>query len=1077
MLSAQDQTFHERFKRFTNEHGLSGNTVKCLLQGRQGFIWLGSADGLNRYDGRQFRVFRSDKNDSATLSDNDIYCMAEDDKGLLWLGHRGAGISVFNPVNNKVTRYRNIKNDSTSLNSDDVRAICRDIDGEIWIGTGKGLCTFDEKTGTFKSWDKNPGSPQNIFALCAARDGFIWIGSHDYGSRGALFRFNKNSGEFFHFYPDEKNQNSLRYPHVVALCEDKSGNIWIGMRGYLDIYSPGSNTFRHYDFGKGNPDSLAGGDFFRSQIFCDSDGNVWFGTSINGLYVFNYETGKFTRFLNNPNQSASISSNVIRAICEDKSRQIWIGTTDGGVNVYDKKQNRYTVYQPIPGAPGSLAGGVVSALYEDKNGKLWVGVKTKGVDLLDRTTDRFNHYVHEPGNQLTISNNDITGICGDGTGTLWVSSFSGGLCSLDTRLNLFHSPGGAWINGLFCDSKGMLWIIPNQSNLGMYNPFTKEYTWFEAEKERKDTAKLVWASVTSICEDSAGKLWIGTIRGLSFYDRISNQFTLIQNKPGDTSSLSDNYVNALYLSKENILWVATNSALDAYDIATGKCKHYRINAGTIAVITGDESGNLWFGTNNGLIKFNPAEDVTEKYSVDDGLPDKEFTGAFCRGRDGRFYFGTINGFFSFQPTDVTPNPHIPEVRLSRLTVLNKPWYLPADITYTGEITLSYREYFFTIEFTALEFTSPENNHYAYKLDGFNREWVFTGNDNKVTFTNLDAGDYFLKVKASNNSGIWSDEKKLLRITITPPWWKTKTFYSSCIAALILIIWGYIKWRERKLKEEKRILLVKVNEATAEIRAQKEIIEEKNRNITDSIEYSKRIQDAILPSMDEMQRISGESFIFHRQRDIIGGDFYFIAEVNGWNIIALADCTGHGVPGALMSMLGKEMLNEIVNDRKITTAGEALDLLTSRVTDALNPDKTGDVKIKEGMDIAFIAMKEKELQFSGAKRPLIVFKNGIISEYSGNESSVGGERIPDKRFKTHLLTIDKGNMLYLFTDGFGDQFGGPKQKKFKSGNLKKLLIEISEKPVDEQKLLVEKTFNEWKGEYEQTDDVTVIGIRI
>ncbi|MBI2966383.1 MAG: tetratricopeptide repeat protein [Bacteroidetes bacterium] len=314
-------------------------------------------------------------------------------------------------------------------------------------------------------------------------------------------------------------------------------------------------------------------------------------------------------------------------------------------------------------------------------------------------------------------------------------------------------------------------------------------------------------------------------------------------------------------------------------------------------------------------------------------------------------------------------------------------------------------------------------------------------------------------------------------------------YSLIAGFGLVLILAFVIYRSYRQKQKANRLLEEKNK----------IIEEKNKNITDSIEYASRIQEAILPSHDEIGKVligdkvtvsplikggdqegdspggeGGGFFIFHRQRDIIGGDFYFVTEVNGWKIIALADCTGHGVPGALMSMLGKDMLNEIVNDRRITLTEEVLDLLTMQVTDALNPDKTGEVKIKEGMDIGFLAMRGEELQFSGANRPLFIVSpaeedQGII--FPGDERSIGGERRAGEKFKTHFIKTEKGMMLYMFTDGFSDQFGGPKQKKFKSSNLKKLLAEISGKAIADQKIIVEKTFLEWKKNYEQTDDVT------
>jgi ligand-binding sensor domain-containing protein len=297
--------------------------------------------------------------------------------------------------------------------------------------------------------------------------------------------------------------------------------------------------------------------------------------------------------------------------------------------------------------------------------------------------------------------------------------------------------------------------------------------------------------------------------------------------------------------------------LNAFDKKTKLFKHYSSANGlpsdAILSVLEDEEKNLWLATENGLCKFNPEQNTFFTYDVTDGLPGNEFTRAALKGKDDKFYLGTRNGLVVFSPTELKNNTHKPSVAITKFSVLNKPWALPKEINFTEELTLSYREYFFSFEFAAFDFSAPQKNQYAYKLEGFNEDWVYNGNKREATFTNLNAGEYILKVKASNNRGVWSDEAVLLKVIITPPWWKTKTFYASCIIALLFLIYGYIKWRERKLLVERKILKQNIEDATTEIREQKELIEEKNKEVLDSIHYAKRIQKALMTNEKSIEK--------------------------------------------------------------------------------------------------------------------------------------------------------------------------------------------------------------------------------
>jgi ligand-binding sensor domain-containing protein/serine phosphatase RsbU (regulator of sigma subunit) len=1077
------------FTHITNAHGLPHNTVYCILQDRQGFMWFGTYGGLVRYDGYKMKVYSYIPGDSTSISDNSVFCMAEDDDGYIWSGNQRTGINVFDPRTEKFRRYEHHPHDTASLSSNNVRAICKDKDGNIWIGTSKGLNKYDRKTKRIVRFDDKGEVPRNIFGLYSDKDeNRIWVCVLDKG----LWSLDTENLKFTNYLHNSEDPYSLGSFHTCNAAKDKNGVLWIGTRGNgvnsLDLKT---GKFTRYSHDPNDPRSVTNNDFWRGDVFVDSDNNVWAGAELDGLNFFDRKNNNWIRIQHNPSDPASIGNDDIRCIYEDRNGLIWVGSS-GGVSIYNKAASAFTVYRHIDGVPASISGNDISAVYEDSRKTLWLGSTDGGVDYYNNITGERGRCSKQTG---TLSHNSVIGFAEDKNGRIWTAGFW--QCP-----SYFDAKGGRFIkvdsihchnsNSIFSDRSKKVWIGGNGSALSCYDFAARKRKYFPSVNN--DSTTLSHNYITDIIEASDRTIWVGSYEGLNALDPGTGKARRYYMQAGK-SSLSNNSIVSLSQDNKGIIWAGTMAGLTAIDPAANKITQYYKKDGlasdyVAAILPGDN--DVWFGTSNGLCRLDHATGRFFTFDVTDGLPSNEFTGAAFKGSGGRLYFGTTNGLLAFYPARIRTNPHKPDVVITEFTVLNKPWELPQAVSLTKEIELSFREYFFAFEFAALDYTAPAKNQYAYKLEGFNKEWVYLGNKREATFTNLDAGEYVLKVKASNNHGLWSDEKEIVRITISPPWWKTKTFYSASIMVVLLLVGAFIKVRERNLKIEKRLLEIKVRrrtrelelekrkveKANADIVKQKEVIEEKNKDITDSIYYAKRIQEAILPSGALLERHTREFFILYKPKDIVSGDFYWVNANDEKILIATADCTGHGVPGAFMSMIGSRLLNEIVVERNVTRPDHVLNDLRTGIIKALNP--TGStIETKDGMDVTLYSfdLATKELQYAAAYNSFYVIRDKVLMEQPADKFPVGKYGEVLSPFTLRTVQLQEGDCIYTFTDGYADQFGGPNGKKFKYRSFQQLLVNNCHLPMEQQHNILNETIENWKGELEQVDDILVIGLRI
>ncbi len=811
-----------RFKHLTIEDGLSQNSVHCMIQDRQGFMWFGTQDGLNRYDGYSFSVFRYDPAETSSVSNSWIQTLYEDRHGFLWVGTDGGGLNRFDRKTRTFRAFRHDPNDPSTLSHNRVWSVCEDRQGRLWIGTyGGGLNLYDTKTETFASFKNDPKDPASIsenyvITIYEDRAGRIWVGTLG----GGLNLFDADKKKFTAFINRPNDPSSLSDNRVRTIYEDHSGRLWIGTYSGLCLFKPESQTFKCFKNDPGNAQSLSYNSVF--SIYEREPGRLWLGTFGGGLNSFDVETGTFRSYMYDPRDPSSLTDNSIYSLYEDRSGRLWAGTYSGGLNLYDPKSKAFHSYKNDPDNLSSLTDNRVRTIYEDRSGRLWVGTYG-GINIYDPVTKKFTVLKKDMNDPSSLSENRVRMIYEDRSGRIWIGTSSGGLNLYDRETKKFkvfkNEPGDTTSlsnNSVWCifqDQSGRVWVGATGGGLNLFDSSAMN---FRVIREEISTSSN--DAILSINDEDSGRLWLGTSGGLKLYDHATGRFTTFRNDPKDAHSLSSNRVRVIYKDHTGRLWLGTDGGLNLYEPGSKTFKVYRAVQGlandVIYGILEDEQDRLWLSTNKGLSRFDPRNETFRNYDVTDGLLSNEFNqNAYFKGRDGMMYFGGIHGLNSFHPDSIKDDPYVPSVVLTAFEIFNKDvevgkpyegFTLPASITEADELILSYRESVFTLEFSALIFAQPLKNQYAYRLDGFDKNWIYTDAKRRfATYTNLDPGTYLFRVKGSNHDGVWNEEGRTLKIIITPPWWKTWWAYSLygmfCVFAMVAFIQVRIR-NERKKQE-------------------------------------------------------------------------------------------------------------------------------------------------------------------------------------------------------------------------------------------------------------------------------------
>lgn len=1053
-----------RFRRISLAQGLSQCMAKAMIQDSKGFVWIGTQDGLNKYDGYQFTVYRPDPANAHSISHNEIVSLLEDKEGYIWVG-TFRGLNRFDRNTGRFTSFRFKANTPGALSHDSVTCLRQTRDGKIWVGTMSGLNRFDAQTGTFTVFRKQKNIPGSlagdiIISLYEDRTGDLWVGTNQGLSRMP----ERQKGIFTNYQSHLGDLGGLTDDNIMALLEDHSGEFWVGTSG--------------------------------------------------GLHRMNRKTGVFTVYQSNPHVKGQISSNIISCIFEDHSGVLWVGTLSEGLNRLDRRSETFTHIRHDPRDPRSLSDNQILSMFEDKSGALWVGTNGGGVSRCDRLADNFKSYSYDPNNPNSLSSPYVFGICEDRQGYLWVGTSTAGLnrISQATGENKIYRanpavPGSLasdMILHLFADSDDDVWISTS-SGLNLYNRETDNFTVYRHDPLNPESlsSNLAYMAI----QDSRGAFWVGTVdSGLNRLDKKTGKCKPYRHKPGDSNSLNDDCIRALaedssghiwigtsmglnrldpttgefirfdsgkdqrspsadvimwiHQDKQGYLWLATfGGGLNRFDPRSGLFTYYREKEGlpnnVVYIVEPDDKGFLWISTNSGISRFDPRSGKFRNYTIDDGLQSNEFnSNAFGRGRDGLLYFGGSNGVNYFDPERFSENSFAPPVVITGFQIFNIPAEIGTNspltrcIGETRTITLAHWQNVFSFEFVALNYTIPEKNRFRYKLEGFDRDWVNVGSSKRfASYTNIDPGEYTFRVLAANNDGVWNKEGARVKIIIKPPYWKTWWFRG--LVFFLLAGLAFLGYRRR------------MNFLMREMRMEAEL------------QTARDAQMSIMPQKDprlphfEVSGVCVPAFE-------VGGDFFDYLWMDHQHrkfVIAIGDVSGKAMKAAMTAVMSSGMLYS-----KIYGSDSVKDVMT----EMNNPlyEKI-DRRMFTALCLAALDISEKEFVFvnAGLNEPLLKSGEQVTPlESTGPRLPLGAA--PNNRYQETSIQLKTGDVLVLYTDGITEAMNS-EESFYGCGALRNLLLRMDTLALTaaQIKFAILDDVRKFAGNTPQHDDMTVVVIKL
>jgi signal transduction histidine kinase/CheY-like chemotaxis protein/ligand-binding sensor domain-containing protein len=836
------------FEHIGLEEGLSQSFVTCIFQDSKGFMWFGTTDGLNMYDGYTFTVYKRDKQNKNSISENWITHIYEDAEGILWVA-TSYGLNRFDRGRKQFKSYQNNRDDAGSISSNFINCIKEDRQGNLWIGTGKskkaggGLNLFDRKTGQFTTFllneDRNEDEVKyGVLEIFEDSQQNLWLGTEDAG----LYLFDRNTKKFTSFQHNVNVENSISSNKISAILEDSKNNLWIGTRdGGLNLFDRSTKTFKNFKNEPENPNSLSSDAIL--SIAEAKDASLWIGTDNGGLSIFEPHSGIFSNFHQVANDPTALNNNSIYSIHKDAKGDMWLGTFSGGINFFNADANKFIHYAQNS-SPNSLNSNTVFCIREDQRGNLLIGTDGGGLNIFNKKTGQFSFFKHEEGNPKSIAGNHVLAVLEDSEGNIWVGTWGAGVTMFNREKNIYQhfkndpsdpfslSSNNAWV--IYEDSDQNIWIGTYWGGINLYDRKTNKFTQFKHDYNNRSSINS--NVINSILEDRDGHIWIGTVNGgLDRYNKKTKSFTHFSDD-STSSSISNNTITGMLEDSLGNLWIGTANGLNYLDKKSNKFTAYNTNDGLshsyIRGILGDSKGNLWISTNGGLSRFHVKSKTFTNYSTADGLQAPEFkTQAALKSRSGAMYFGGINGFNEFHPDSIKNLSYIPNLVFTDFQIFNAAVPIATDehgnsplkkhISETDSITVSYKQSVLSFEFASLNYTANRKKHYSYMLEGFDKSWNNIGTKHTATYTNLDPGNYLLKVRGQDNEGRWSEKMAMLHLSITPPVWQTWWFRILAAVLLGSGIFGFYAIRMRNINRYKQELEKQVKERTAEVVLQKE----------------------------------------------------------------------------------------------------------------------------------------------------------------------------------------------------------------------------------------------------------------
>ncbi|MFK8017024.1 MAG: two-component regulator propeller domain-containing protein [Gammaproteobacteria bacterium] len=835
-----------RFERISMGEGLSQSTVNVVIQDSTGFLWVGTENGLNRYDGYTFHHYKANTNGENALASDFVLDMAEDQNGDIWLATKGGGVARWDARRDVMQVLRHDPDDPKTIASDLVRSVLSTSDGWIWIGTREsGLDRIDPKTLAVTHFVHNRDNPRSlggnaISALLRDARGTVWV-----GTKNGLSRFDPITETFMTYRAEEGNPDTLSDNGITALYEDRSGTLWVGTKsGGLNIYDRVTDSFRQYRHSDSDDNSLSNN--WVRAILQDDAGRMWIGTAY-GLNLFDVTQQRFYHYFADRSDPGSLSDSYVTSLFQDKSGVLWVGTRSSGANKWNPRSWGFGHY-----APDQLSDGNVTSFAEDANMNVWVGTFGGGLNRIDRTTSTVTTFTHDPKDPTSLSDDRIMSLLLDRQNDLWLGTMQGGLNRMDLttgRMERFgyvaddpNTPSSDGIMSLFEDRDGRVWVGTFGGGINSLDVETGAVKRYPHSKN--DATGLASSRATSFAQDARGRLWIGTDGGgLNVLDINTGAFHHFRKNLSDPDSISADRIYALHVDIKGRIWVGTEGGgLNQVVGSNGPLADVRFrnlsqgeNPVTNNVVYGIESdtqGHLWLSTNYGLTQYIPNVGVVRTYHRSHGLQDEEFNfGAHYRNSRGELFFGGANGFNAFYPSDLKINELAPEVIITEVSLLNQPVDTQMPHWQASDLLLDYRDDVISFEFSALDFTAPAENHYSYKLEGFDPDWIEAGSLHHVTYTNLDGGDYVFRVRAANSDGVWQEQGASIAFHASPPPWKTwwaYLGYAACGLLLLGTLWRAQQKRLLREAEYRRRLEQDVQHRTKELAQRNEELKNLNK---------------------------------------------------------------------------------------------------------------------------------------------------------------------------------------------------------------------------------------------------------
>lgn len=786
------------------EKGLSQNSIHSIIQDQEGYMWFGTWDGLNKYDGKKFTIYNREDG----LSNQTILALFQSADGMIWIGTE-EGLNTFNPINGMIRSYFHNSKDTSSISSNWINQIFEDHLGRIWIATSRGLNLYNKATDSFLQFlnteRDNTSIRSNWINKMAQED----ESNYWFATRYGLIRYNSITKVITRYYHKPGDPGSLCSNVINTLFIDSRGNLWIGTERGLSKLDKASKMFRNYYHDPDNPKSISNNNI--SAIGEDSEGKLWFGSSGGGLNQYNEDSDNFTCFQYTEGNNNSLSNDMILSILCDDHGTIWVGTFKG-VSKIDKNSSKFPVFRNEPDATNSLNNNFVWDFLEVSPGEIWIATEG-GINILNENTNEFKHVSKKPGIENTLSSNYLRDILKDRNGNYWIGTRDSGAMKISAgsgkiekyvrKKSDTNCIVDNFVNILFEDNDGNIWIGTN-NGLSKLNPSTNRFRNFKALRGTSDPG--MFSGIYDIFQDGEGVLWFASLDGMTRYHPETDSFSNIQIKSRDKNRIVSNKLFSFYEDKDGILWIGTRGGgLVRFDREQNDFKIYTMQDGLPNnVVYGaleDDNGILWISTNWGLSKFNREDEAFINYDAQDGLQGNEFNGnALLKSSSGKLFFGGMNGFNSFYPDEIKINKNIPKVEITGFTIFNEA--VPYEVLQIDTIYLSHDDNFFSFEFASLDYTNPSKNKYRFMLEGVNNNWRETDADHpSAEYTKVAPGTYTFKVQGSNNDGYWNEEGHQITIVISPPWWRSWFFRVPLIIIIITVVSSIIYIRFRSIKKE------------------------------------------------------------------------------------------------------------------------------------------------------------------------------------------------------------------------------------------------------------------------------------